>query len=98
MPDGLSVTLNSRAISFIIGIITLMSLLTGFVTIFNNYTFRVETLETKVIELSSRVKSHSIKTDKLSEKLFELTLEQAKFKEREQTREQTREQNRNGGN
>ena len=68
------IMINQKTVSFIIGFITLMTLLGSGVTVVNNYSFRVEQLEKQNALLTTEVGSLNRKITVLSDKIVDLTI------------------------
>ena len=66
--------INQKTLSFILAFLTLVSVIIGGVTVFNNYTFRIDSLEKQNTQLLAEVKSLNNKIDILSEKIIILTI------------------------
>jgi len=66
--------INQKTLSFILAFLTLVSVIIGGVTVFNNYTFRIDSLEKQNTQLLAEVKSLNNKIDILSEKIITLTI------------------------
>lgn len=72
--EGGTPVLNNKVLSFVISIVTLLTLLFGMVTMWNNYTYKIDQLEIRNAELLTEVNKLNAKIDKLNEKLVSLTI------------------------
>lgn len=82
LSDVPTITISQRTVSFLIGLITLASLLIGFVTVFNGYSFRVNQMEISIAELKSESDQLSEKMENLGDKIVSLTLTLSILEER----------------
>jgi wobble nucleotide-excising tRNase len=74
--------INQRVISFVLGIISLMSVVVGGVTVVNGYTNKIEQLEKRNVELVSEMNRLSDKIEELNKRLVDLTISITKLEER----------------
>jgi cell division protein FtsB len=66
--------INQKTLSFLLAFFTLISIVIGGVTVFNNYTFRIDQLEKQNTQLLAEVASLNKKIDLLSDKIVNLTI------------------------
>jgi cell division protein FtsB len=66
--------INQKTLSFLLALLTLISIVIGGVTVFNNYTFRIDQLEKQNTQLLAEVTNLNKKIDLLSEKIINLTI------------------------
>jgi len=72
--EDLGIVLNQRTISFIIGLITLFSLLFVGVSAWNDYTYRIDSLEQRNISLLNEITALNQRLVQLSDSIVELTI------------------------
>lgn len=70
----MAVVVNQRTISFVIGLFTLFSLVAGTITVFNNYTYKIDALEQRNTDLLGQINELNVKIDKLSGEIVKLTI------------------------
>jgi len=72
--EDFGIVLNQRTISFIIGLITLFSLLFVGVSAWNDYTYRIDSLEQRNISLLNEITALNQRLVQLSDSIVELTI------------------------
>jgi outer membrane murein-binding lipoprotein Lpp len=69
-----NVTINQRSLSFVLGLVTLLGIMYSGVSTVNGYSARINSLETRNVELVSQVNTLTKKIDDLNVKITELTI------------------------
>lgn len=66
--------INQRTVTFTAGVISLLVMIFGFVTMFNNYTFRIDQLEKRNAELISKINKLEANINDLEDTLTEFKI------------------------
>lgn len=74
IPPDPTISLNQRTISFVMGLFALLGIIYTGVSTINNYSSRINNLETRNVELLSEVSRLNKKIDDLSDKIVTLTI------------------------
>ncbi len=74
--------LNNRTISFILGLVSMITIIVSGVTVFNGYIYRIDQLEKRNVELLSEVNLLTSKIDELNGKIGDLTISLNRLEER----------------